>query len=93
MEEILRFTEGWFAKNNLVLNKSKTDLVLFHTQNSNIESPQHDTLNGCKYETSSCTRFLGIYVDEELDWKHHIQCFNSKLGTPVYPLKLWQDID
>jgi hypothetical protein len=62
----------WFAANKLVLNLDKTSIMNFITNNS-----AHSTLHiGYKekyIEETVNRKFLGLQIDNHLDWKNHIE--------------------
>jgi len=71
----------WFSVNSLYLNSTKTTYLRFHTaQNKN----SSDLLLKAGIETiprSSFTKFLGLTIDENLNWKEHCRLL---CGTPKY---------
>ena len=44
------------------------------------------TLNGKKLEQTNNTKYLGIIIDDKLNWKSHIQKLKSKLASQCYAL-------
>ena len=60
----------WFKANILTLNLNKTVCVLFdekgRQQNFEIE------VEGIKITTATCTKFLGIWIDNKLRWDQHV---------------------
>jgi hypothetical protein len=69
----------WFAANNLVLNLDKTNIIKFITKNS-----AHSTLCvGCKekyVEETVNTKFLGLQIDNHINWKIDIVQIIPKLN-------------
>jgi len=69
----------WCAADNLVVNLDKTNIIKFKTQNSS-----HSTLCvGYKekliHETVN-TKFLGLQIDNHINWKNHIKQIIPKWG-------------
>ena len=68
----------WFAVNKLSLNLSKTNYMLFRNRppyvdfNVFIENERTNRVH--------VTKFLGIFIDVKLNWKHHINTVRSKLS-------------
>ena len=61
----------WFSLNKLSLNVSKTNFMVF--SNRNIVCNVNITINNCVIERVHSTKFLGVIIDEKLNWKEHIQ--------------------
>ena len=85
----------WFCANRLSLNPTKTKYIVIHApQKRHIN---FDNLNlsingtnlsriGTNFEEHT-TKFLGIYMDETLSWKHHISYINTKISRTIFALK------
>ena len=72
----------WFQANKLSLNVDKTNFVIFHPVNS--QKPQLNLfLNGVKIRESSTVKFLGVLLDQHLNWKSHIDNVCSKVARIV----------
>ena len=84
----------WFCANRLSLNPNKTKYIL-------IKAPKHKfNINeltikinnthlqrvGNKYEEKSTT-FLGVLIDENLNWKMHINHINNKISRAMFSIK------
>jgi hypothetical protein len=69
--KILQRCSDWFAQQRLVMNDSKTALVLFQNrptiENISLYLNKNDSLNNEKH-----TKFLGLYVDSQMSWKTHV---------------------
>jgi hypothetical protein len=63
----------WFTLNNLVVNAEKTMAVSFNTlQNKRPVSP-HITFEGRDIQYNMETKFLCIYINENMKWNSHIK--------------------
>ena len=62
----------WFAVNKLSLNVSKTCYMLFR---SNVQ---------IDLETVEVVKFLGVIIDEQLNWKAHIASIKCKTTAILY---------
>ena len=61
----------WFCANKLLLNASKTKMIIFgNRQSDRIICPV--SLDGVSLEQVSHERFLGIELDNKLKWSEHI---------------------
>ena len=66
---------NWFKANQLSLNLRKTNLMLFWQMNKQMDI----TLDGIKIPQVHNTKFLGITIDNELNWDMHINKVHEKL--------------
>ena len=81
----------WFAVNKLSLNVSKTCYMLFR---SNVQIDLDLYINGARIETVEVVKFLGVIIDEQLNWKAHIASIKCKLSkTTAILYKCSQLID
>ena len=81
--EIGKISE-WFEAYKLNLNEDKTRFTFFHRlQGRDINLPLQLPvleIKNHKSERSSSIKFLGIMVDEHLNWKDHINITENKLS-------------
>jgi hypothetical protein len=77
----------WFAANTLVLDLDTTNIMKFITNNSS-----HSTLHiGYKekyIEETVNTKFLGLQIDNYLNWKNHIEQTILKLSAAYYAVRM-----
>jgi hypothetical protein len=77
----------WFTANKLVLNLDKTNIMKFIMNNS-----PHCALHiGYKekyIEEMVKTKFLGLHIDNHLNWKNHIDQMIPKLSGACYAVRL-----
>ena len=62
----------WFIINKLSLNVSKTNYILFG--NRKAHSDLDIEIHNNKITRVSETKFLGVWIDEKLNWKKHVEC-------------------
>ena len=62
----------WVLANDLSINVKKTNYVLFQSRSVSIDFDPI-ILQGCELERVSHTKFLGVIIGENLNWKKHIQ--------------------
>ena len=79
----LGIISDWFKANELSLNIEKTNYVVF----TKIKCLHIQLfLNNTEIEQKTCTKFLGVIVDENLNWKAHIKQCKAKLACSLYAL-------
>jgi hypothetical protein len=80
----LQLVSTWFRANKLSLNLVKTNFILFRSCR---KSMSHCNLNisidNITITQVSCAKFLGVYVDEHLTWKEHIDIISKKLSKNI----------
>lgn len=63
----------WFTANKLSLNTNKTNIMIFRTPQRKLQSDNvFITINNFLIKKTNVTKFLGIYIDEHLNWKTHL---------------------
>ena len=75
--ELLRLSI-WFHVNKLSLNVDKTHFMIFSNSVINLNVQIH--INGRCIDRVAHTKFLGILIDDKLNWKPHISHFTKKLS-------------
>ena len=73
----------WLNANKLSLNVKKTNFVLFRSYQKKIEFPLKLELNHQYLQQSSCVKYLGVMIDEHLNWKKHIVHVSSKIKQSI----------
>ena len=76
MEELSR----WFRCNRLTLNLKKTEYVYFGGSGRHREAPGTLEVGGEQIRRVEGSRFLGVWVDEGLRWRGHIEQVRTKMG-------------
>jgi len=73
----------WFSANRLTLNLDKTNFIVFKSHRK--ISPINITLEikGVPITQVESTRFLGVYVDQHLTWKEHINYISQKIAKNI----------
>jgi hypothetical protein len=69
----------------LVMNNSKTSIVYF--QNSNTVTLDIDLEHSTIISTSNSVKFLGLHLDENLNFKVHIDKLCKKLSAGLFALR------
>ena len=71
----------WFCVNKLSLNVNKTKYMIF----SNVKHKQNSELRiqNVYIEKVPSIRFLGVIIDQQLNWKEHINSVKAKLSRSI----------
>ena len=80
--ELKKISE-WFQANKPSLNEHKTRFTLFHKLQDRDNLPLQLTvlkINNYEIKRSTSIKFLGVMVDEHLNWKDHINVIENKLS-------------
>ena len=91
MNSNLTSAASWFRANLLTLNTSKTKFILFSPANSHVHNPTL-SIDGCNIEQIGSNQptktftFLGLNIDDKLDWKEHIKYIKRKLYSGCFGL-------
>ena len=88
LEDDLNTLSDWFAANKLTLNLDKTVCMLFQKNNMNDEIVLK--VNDMTIRNQTETKFLGMWLDQSLNWHSHIQKLILKIKRNKYLLKQWQ---
>ena len=75
----------WFQANKLSLNLGKTNYIIFHNKLQNIDEEIAKLQfgnNEIKRVTS--TVFLGLTIDEHLNWENHVKSLAGKISKNLY---------
>jgi hypothetical protein len=73
--------QTWFTLNNLVVNIEKTLAMFFHTTHNKKPLLPHVIFEGRDIPHNTETKFLGIYINENMKWNNNIKYLSSKLNT------------
>ena len=69
----------WLKVNKLSLNIKKTHFMVF-TRQKTITIPHDICIDGYSIDRVSNTKFLGVYIDDKLNWKKHISYISGKIS-------------
>ena len=71
----------WLAVNQLSLNIDKTKFMLFHAVNKDLSSfDQEICINGNPIERVGEFKFLGLLINENVNWKSHTDMIANKVS-------------
>ena len=73
---------NWLQMNKLTLNLPKTHFMVFHRAKHKLNNISI-SLNSVPIEQVNHTKFLGVVIDNKLDWSNHIFYINAKIVKGV----------
>ena len=86
MNTELKKAKAWFKANKLSLKTSKTKFYLLHSLKKTIEIPENRPLfmiNDNAKKPAKVTKFLGVFLDQSISWKLHIDKICSYLFESI----------
>lgn len=84
--DALHILETWFQENNLKLNVNKTQSL--HFEYFSNQEPLRIQYGEGILDESTEADFLGIKIDNRLDWSAHISCLAGTLSSCCYAFKI-----
>ena len=86
MNKKLTNVSNWFNANKLSLNVKKTNFSFFQKSSKKdnilLRLPNLN-INGFTIERESSTKFLGVWIDENLTWRYHIHIVENKIAKNI----------
>ena len=76
----LRSVKKWLDANKLSLNIDKTNYIIFHSPSVSIPSDVVIKIGKKHIKRVKFVKFLGLLVDEHLNWKYHLIELSKKLA-------------
>jgi len=90
-EDLKKITQ-WFKDNSLSLNIEKTSYILFKNMNNRSNFNGNIYIDGKAIQKVNQTKFLGVYIDEHLNWNSHVQHLSLKLASGIYSLNMTRNM-
>jgi hypothetical protein len=76
--------DKWFKANKLSLNIKKTTAMLFSPIRKSVnKTPLNLPVNNTNISFTENTKFLGVIIDNKLNWSSHIQYIASKISKTM----------
>ena len=75
----LRELSFWLYANKIALNVEKTEIILFKTRAKNYDADLKIKLCRKRIYASQYVKYLGVFIDENLNWEKHINEISTKL--------------
>ena len=76
----------WFQANKLSLNADKTKYILFHKPRKRMNIPlvlPSLKISRTEIKREQSVKFLGVMIDENLNWKNHIDTLLNKVSKSI----------
>ena len=73
----------WLGANKISLNADKTELVVFSPKRKQITKHLNFQISSQKIEISTRVKYLGIQIDQHLNWNEHIKNIIPKLSRAI----------
>ena len=73
----------WLRCNKLLINVQKTNYVIFSPSQRKVNQFFSLSFGGQPLTQSNVTSFLGVYLDEHLTWKYHINFVGKQMAKSV----------
>jgi hypothetical protein len=78
--------DRWFRVNQLVLNITKTNVIKF-TPVTSVNVPLDTYYKDNLIDEVKSTKFLGMYIDNHMNWKNHIEQIPPKLSVACFSIR------
>jgi hypothetical protein len=88
----LEYLDEWFRSNKLSLNVSKTHYVLFSYKQSHIPNDLNIRIRNELISRKQTVKFLGMHIDEQLNWHEHIKFIKNKISSSLYAMRKVKNI-
>lgn len=76
----------WFRTNLLSININKTHCVQFKTKNQSA-ADINIVCNNRSITTLSNVKFLGMHINDSMNWSSHADCITPKLSSACYVMR------
>ena len=88
LHEDLIILSDWFRSNKLSLNIDKTNYIVFGDSNTKAVNDMRILISDQEINRVEYTKFLGLYIDQNLNWNMHIQHTNKKVSSGLYAMNM-----
>ena len=79
----LELVHKWLCSNQLSLNIEKSNFVIFHAPQKKINLELNLKLHNQSLKQESSTKYLGVLIDENLNWKSHVSQIEGKIKRGI----------
>jgi hypothetical protein len=83
LQNCIKSVEDWYQSNKLTLNAKKSNVMLVHNSNRIINKSLNITVNTTKLDQVDHVKYLGVWLDEKLQWHHHINSICKKTNKKL----------
>jgi len=84
LKEVLRKHILWLKKSGFVVNDSKTEIIFFHRTKSIVRTVE---FGESKIVSKYSIKFLGVTIDQRLDWSTHASNIIKKCKQTLFGMK------
>lgn len=81
MAEDLSLLQSYFVENLLSLNLSKTKFMIFYSPRLGLPDHRELIVDGVKIEEVDKFKYLGLHLDSNLKWAHHIEALQNDVSS------------
>ena len=95
MNNELKHLSLWLKVNRLALNISKTNFLIFHSSQRRLNHNVTLKLDRKSLCQKEYIKYLGVFVDSHLNWKHHISIVSKKISRSIgimYRIRKYVDL-
>lgn len=92
IQDKLKSFTTWFQENRLFLNISKTVFINFTPRVTKTLQSSLIRINKTSIEQVTSTKFLGVFIDNAVNWESHTEFLSKKLTPVCYALYRLQHI-
>ena len=90
LEHDLKILSDWFRSNKLTLNVSKSVMIHFNSKNNNENVKL--SIDNIALPGVTSTKFLGVWLDNKLDWHVHLNNLLLKIKRNINLLRLGKNL-
>ena len=90
-QDLKRLSE-WFQCNSLTLNVEKSRYILFRSKRKEVDYTGHIELSGKEIAKVQNIKFLGVIIDEYLEWSLQAKSILTKMIAGNYSLSMMRNI-
>ncbi len=80
--------KDWLLANKLTLNLDKTKVMYYGKQNIIKDINNSININNTILEQITNFKFLGVIIDNQLKWDHHVNLICSRIAKIIYIMKM-----
>ena len=83
LNDQLHNVSTWLKANKLSINVKKTKLMIFRPRQKTLPITRQVIIENNVLEQADHTKFLGVYIDQHLTWKTHVNFIAAKISKSV----------
>jgi len=84
IKEVMQQLSSWFCLNKLVINPDKTTAISFHAWHNKSNLKPEIVFQDMDIKYKNETKFLGLYLTEDVKWDVHIKHVCNILNKKYY---------